>query len=72
MKYDDDPLRAIYAKTDGRCHICWKSIALSNYGTHGKRGSWEADHSVPLSEGGTDHLNNLFPAHTSCNRSKQT
>lgn len=71
MKYDEDTLRAIYAKTNGRCHLCSTPIAFSNYGAHGRRGGWEVDHSVPLSEGGTDHLNNLFPAHTSCNRSKQ-
>lgn len=71
MKYDEDTLRAVYAKTNGRCHICSASMAFSNYGAHGKRGSWEVDHSIPLSEGGTDHLNNLFAGHTSCNRSKQ-
>jgi len=71
MKYDDETLRTIYAKTNGLCHLCWKSIAFSNYGAHGRRGGWEVDHSIALSEGGTDHLNNLFPAHTSCNRSKQ-
>jgi len=71
MKYDEETLRVIYAKTSGRCHLCWKSIAFSNYGAHGKRGAWEPDHSVALARGGTDHLNNLLPAHTSCNRSKQ-
>lgn len=70
-KYDDVTLRAIYAKTYGRCHLCWKPIAFSNYGLHEARGGWEVDHSVPLSAGGTDHLNNLFPSHTTCNRSKQ-
>ena len=71
MKYNEETLRAIYAKTNGRCHLCSESIAFSNYGKHGRRGGWELDHSVPLAEGGTDHLNNLLPAHTSCNRSKQ-
>lgn len=71
MKYDEDTRRAIYAKTDGRCHICGKSVAFSNYNAHGERGAWEVDHSIPVAEGGTDHLNNLFPAHTSCNRGKQ-
>lgn len=71
MKRDEHTLRAVYAKTSGRCHICRKSIAFSNYGVHGKRGGWEVDHSISLSAGGIDHLNNLLPAHTSCNRSKQ-
>lgn len=70
-KYDDSKLQAIFAKANGLCHLCGKPIALSNYGAHGARGAWEVDHSIPLSEGGTDHLNNLYPAHTSCNRSKQ-
>lgn len=35
------------------------------------RSGWEIDHSVPRARGGTDHLNNLFPAHISCNRRKQ-
>jgi 5-methylcytosine-specific restriction endonuclease McrA len=71
MKYDQDVLRAIYAKTNGRCHICTRPIALTNYAKHGKRGGWEVDHSVPLARGGTDHLNNLLAAHTSCNRRKK-
>ena len=70
-KYDDSKLRAIFAKANGLCHLCGKPIAFSNYGAHGARGGWEVDHSIPRSEGGTDHLNNLYPAHTSCNRSKQ-
>ncbi len=71
MRYDEETRKAIYAKTNGLCHLCWKPIAFSNYGAHGTRGAWEVDHSVPVSEGGTDHLNNLFSSHTACNRSKQ-
>ena len=70
-KYDEKMLRTIYDKTNGRCHLCSKSIAFSNYGLHDACGGWEVDHSVPVSKGGTDHLNNLRPAHTTCNRSKQ-
>src|SRR5258708_36144210 len=71
MRYDEETRKAIYAKTNGLCHLCWKPIAFSNYGAHGTRGAWEVDHSVPVSEGGTDHLNNLFSSHTACNRSHQ-
>lgn len=71
MKYDEDTLRAVYAKTNGRCHLCHKRLAFSNYNSHGERGAWEVDHSIPVVNGGADHLNNLLPAHTSCNRSKQ-
>jgi 5-methylcytosine-specific restriction endonuclease McrA len=70
-RYDGDRLRAIFDKANGCCHLCGRTIAFSNYGNHGARGAWEVDHSKPVAEGGTDHLNNLFPAHTSCNRSKQ-
>ena len=69
--YDVERRREIYKKTNGRCHLCGWRIALRNYGVEGARGAWEVDHSVPRAEGGTDRLNNLFPAHISCNRSKQ-
>lgn len=32
--------------------------------------AWEIEHSVPRSKGGTDHGNNLFGAHITCNREK--
>lgn len=70
-RYDDDRLQAIFERANGLCHLCGKKLASSNYGAHGRRGAWEVDHSKPIAEGGTDHLNNLYPAHTSCNRSKQ-
>lgn len=69
--FDEDRLRAIFARANGNCHLCGKALAFSNYGMHGARGGWEVDHSRPVANGGTDHLNNLYPAHTSCNRSKQ-
>lgn len=71
MFYEEKRLRIIFEKTRGRCHICWRPVAFSNYGVHSARGGWHVDHSIPLAEGGTDHLNNLYPAHTSCNCSKQ-
>lgn len=70
MTYSKDDLDAIFARTDGRCHICWKGLARVNYGQIGKKGAWEVEHSVPRANGGTDHGNNLFPAHIRCNRSK--
>lgn len=60
----------IFVKTDGRCHICRKKLARKNYGVVGAQGAWEVEHSVPQAKGGTDHLNNLYPACISCNRSK--
>lgn len=70
-KYTQEELREIFAKANGRCHLCGKRLAFANYNAHGARGAWEVDHSKPLAEWGTDHLNNLYPAHTSCNRKKQ-
>lgn len=70
MRYDDELLERIFDKTSGKCHICWKKISYSNFGSNGKRGAWEIEHSVPKSLGGTDNLNNLFPAHIYCNRHK--
>jgi len=68
--YSEKRLSKIYEKTDGKCHICGKKLCFSNYGSQGKRGNWEVEHSIPRAEGGTDHLNNLYPACISCNRSK--
>lgn len=70
MKSDDSKLERIYRRTDGQCHICRKRLCFGNYGAIGKRGAWEIEHSRPRSKGGTDHLNNLYAACISCNRSK--
>ena len=70
MKYDDDKLNKIYDKTDGRCHICHKRISFTNYGVHGAKGAWHVDHSIPRAKGGSDHLNNLYPACIPCNLGK--
>ncbi len=70
MAYSDDVLNRIYDRTDGYCHLCCKKLSFSNYARYGYRGVWEVEHSVPLSKGGTNHLNNLYPACISCNRSK--
>lgn len=70
MKYDHNTLRQIYDKTRGRCHLCRKNLSFSNYGSQGRRGAWEVEHSVPRARGGSEHLNNLYAACISCNRSK--
>ena len=67
---DIDRLRIIYDKTDGYCRYCDKKISWKNYGKYGGKGAWEIDHSIPISRGGTDHLNNLFPSCIDCNREK--
>ncbi|MBL7960941.1 HNH endonuclease [bacterium] len=69
-KFSNERLNDIYDKTDGHCHLCGKKVSFSNYNEPRKKGAWEVEHSVPKSKGGTDHLNNLFPACIDCNRSK--
>jgi 5-methylcytosine-specific restriction endonuclease McrA len=71
VKYDRDLLKRIYARTDGHCHICWKKLSFVNYSQRGMRGAWEVDHSKPKSMGGTNRINNLYPACISCNRKKK-
>jgi 5-methylcytosine-specific restriction endonuclease McrA len=70
MKYDDKTLDRIYHRNDGQCHICRKQLNYKNYGSFGEEGAWEVEHSRPRSKGGTNHLNNLYAACISCNRSK--
>lgn len=70
-RFDEQTKRAVFAKCNRLCHLCWKPMAYANYGNHGSRGAWEIDHSIPRAQGGTDHLNNLYAAHTDCNRAKQ-
>lgn len=70
MAYDNDTLNRIYDRTDGYCHLCCKKLSFINYARYGSRGAWEVEHSLPKSRGGTDHLNNLYPACISCNRYK--
>ncbi len=70
MKPVSSKYKQVFERTNGRCHICGKTVHLSKYGKEG-RGAWEIDHSVPRSKGGTDRLNNLYPACVSCNRKKQ-
>lgn len=72
MSYDVEILRRIFDRTDGHCHICGKKLSFVNYAISGGRGAWEVEHSVAKAVGGTNHLNNLFPACIVCNRNKGT
>ncbi|WP_033379079.1 HNH endonuclease [Mesomycoplasma moatsii] len=56
------------------CGICGAKIL---YGSHesvqsqnNSRYSWNVDHIIPRSKGGTNKLNNLQAVHIRCNRSK--
>ena len=70
MAIDEQRKQKIYEKTDGHCHICRKKLARKNYGVLSRRGAWEIEHSNAKANGGSNHLNNLYPACISCNRSK--
>ncbi len=72
MSFTESELRKVYDRTSGYCHICHKKVAFTNYGVAGARSAWEVEHSNPQAEGGTDRLNNLYPACIACNRSKGT
>lgn len=72
MSYTEELLDTIFERTDGQCHICGKKLCRNNYALCGRKGAWEAEHSIPRSNGGSDHLNNLYAAHIYCNREKGT
>lgn len=69
MAYSEERLRQIFKKTDGRCHICWKRLSFFTYG---KPNGWQVEHSNPRTNGGSDRLSNLYPAHAACNLDKGT
>ena len=70
-RFDEKTVAAIFERSRGRCHLCGKKVVRVNYGARDRYGAWEVDHSIPVSRGATDHLNNLYPAHVRCNRRKQ-
>ena len=70
MAYTVEQLNQIYDRTSGYCHLCGKKVYFKNYGNISRRGAWEVEHSKPQAKGGTQHLNNLYAACISCNRSK--
>lgn len=72
MQFTTEQLRVIYGRTSGYCHICHKKLAFGNHGKQGERGAWHVDHSNPRAKGGTDRLNNLYPACIDCNTGKGT
>jgi 5-methylcytosine-specific restriction endonuclease McrA len=67
---EKEKLRKIYRKTDGYCHICHRKLSYSNYGILSAKGAWQIEHSIAKANGGSDHLNNLYPACITCNIKK--
>ncbi len=72
MNFNSEMLERIFKKTDGDCHLCHGKLSFSNYAKPDSRGAWEVDHSIPKRNGGSDHLNNLYPSHITCNRKKSS
>lgn len=70
MGFRKNDLRRIFDHSSGKCHICHGWLVFDNYGSMGADGAWEVEHSKPKARGGTDHCNNLYPAHIECNRAK--
>lgn len=52
----------VHKKTGGHCWYCGAALALLT--------SWEVEHQIPLSRGGSNELYNLVPSCVTCNRSK--
>jgi 5-methylcytosine-specific restriction endonuclease McrA len=58
-KYEQRKRNRIYDKTHGLCAYC------------GQRAATTLDHVVPVSKGGTNHIDNLLGSCGTCNRSKE-
>jgi hypothetical protein len=69
-KYTETILTKVFDKTDGKCHLCGKTLVFKNYGVKGARGEWQVEHSKSIEQGGTDHLNNLYSSCPVCNPEK--
>lgn len=59
--FSEKERRIIYRKTHGRCYLCGEFLDFD---------SFEIEHKVPLSKGGTNKLSNLCPACHCCNTIK--
>lgn len=64
-----DRLRARLRATGAACHICGKAIDYTLKSPDPM--SFELDHVIPLSKGGTDTLGNAAASHRTCNSTKR-
>lgn len=60
-RYTDKDLAIIFKAQNGRCQYCCRLLGET----------WDADHVVPLANGGTNHPANIRIACMPCNRGKQ-
>jgi 5-methylcytosine-specific restriction endonuclease McrA len=65
----DVSLRAVFAKTQGRCHFCGDKLRLELYGKRGgvRPGAWVIDHVIQRKRGGKDDIENFLPICPKCN-----
>ena len=72
-KYTEQQVLDLYGTT---CHICGVEIDLKISRVAGKEKGWEMglhiDHLIPVSNGGSDTLDNVRPTHAVCNLQKHT
>lgn len=60
-KFSVKERKSVYRKTHGHCYLCGKFVDFD---------SFEMDHKIPLSKGGTNELSNVFCACHCCNTIK--
>jgi CRISPR/Cas system Type II protein with McrA/HNH and RuvC-like nuclease domain len=61
IKGKDNIRRAIFGKLEGHCSYCVRPIDFKTF---------HIDHEIPVSKGGQDRFENLFPACPKCNLEK--
>lgn len=60
-KFSDYEKKTVYAKADGKCALCGKPVKFKKM---------TVDHKIPLSQGGTNAMENLQLSCRSCNLMK--
>lgn len=61
-KFSSETREKVYKKTEGHCYLCGDFVDYN---------SFEIEHKVPLSKGGTNDFENLFCSCHTCNMIKQ-
>lgn len=68
---NNNKLREVYDRTEGRCHFCGDKVTFEKYGfktPDDVHGVWEADHIHQKGKGGDKDAKNCLPACYRCNR----
>ena len=76
QNFDPRFAEKVLEKTDGHCYYCKSPLPENEklYTPHGtvylEIRRWHIDHILAVTKGGTDRIDNLVPACTSCNLKK--